>query len=82
MVGIVESVEEVFVEGMDILQAWESIKNGLELLAKSLRSKFDLASIETWQQYINQNSSDTKVNFSPLILLILKPARICVGSFR
>ena len=63
MVGIVESVEEVFVEGMDILQAWESIKNGLELLAKSLRSKFDLASIETWQQYINQNPPGTKVKF-------------------
>jgi hypothetical protein len=63
VVGIVESVEEVFVEGMDILQAWEPIKNGLELLAKSLGSKFDLASIEAWQQYINQNSSDTKGKF-------------------
>ena len=48
MVGIVESIEEVFVEGMDILQAWETIEDGLELLAKRLGSKFNLASVETW----------------------------------
>jgi hypothetical protein len=47
VVGIVESIEEVFVEGMDILQARETVEDGLELLTKRLGSKFNLASVET-----------------------------------
>ena len=56
MVGIIESIEEVFVEGMDILKAWETVKNGLELFAERLRSEFNLASVETCRQSVSQSS--------------------------
>jgi hypothetical protein len=54
VVGIIERIEEVFVEGMNILQAREAIKDGLELLAERFRREFDLASVKTWQQSVSQ----------------------------
>lgn len=60
MVGIVESIEEVFVEGMDILQAWETIKDGLELLAKRFRCEFDLASVEAWRYSVSRSALEIK----------------------
>jgi hypothetical protein len=62
VVGIVESIEEVFVEGMDILQAWETIEDGLELLAKRLGSEFNLASVETWWDSVNQSSQTSEAS--------------------
>jgi hypothetical protein len=50
-------------ERVDILQAWEPIKNSLELLAKRLGGKFDLASVEAWQQYVSRNSPGTEAKF-------------------
>jgi hypothetical protein len=81
VVGIVESVKEVFVEGMDILQAWEPIKNGLELLAKRLGGKFDLASVEAWQQYISRNPSETKAKLVTSYPADLKASTNLRGEF-
>lgn len=34
VIGIVEGIEEIFVERMNILQSWEAIENGLKLFAE------------------------------------------------
>ncbi len=46
MVGIVECVEEIFVERMDILKSRETLKDGLELFRERLGRKLDLSSVE------------------------------------
>lgn len=46
MVGIVESVEEVFVERVDVLQSRKPVEDGLELFGEGLGGEFDLASVE------------------------------------
>ncbi len=46
MVGVVKSVEEILVEWVNVLKAWETLKNEVDLLAESLLGELDLASIE------------------------------------
>ena len=48
MIGIVQSVEEVFVERMNILQAGETVEDCLEFLCKSFGGVLDFSSVETW----------------------------------
>lgn len=50
MVGIVKSVEQVLVEGMDILQSRETLKNGAELLREGLLGELDLSSVESCER--------------------------------
>lgn len=47
MVGIVEGVEEIFVEWMDVLQTRKAIKNGLQLFTECLGGELDLSGVET-----------------------------------
>lgn len=82
VVGIVERVEEILVEGMDVLEARETVQNGAEFLGKSLLSELDLSRIEGCPWISDWRSCKRVVEYSPRILLILKPARICVGSLR
>ena len=73
---------------MDILQARESIKDVLELLAESLLCILDFSGVEPWGEnfqsvivFIDNRDSFRPSDWDiPLIRLILKPARICVGS--
>lgn len=46
MVGIVEGIEEVFVERMDVLQPRKPFKDSLELFTECLGGKLDLSSVE------------------------------------
>jgi hypothetical protein len=46
MVGIVEGIEEIFVERMDILQAGKSVQDEGELLCECLLREFDFSGIE------------------------------------
>lgn len=46
VVGIVESVEEVLVEGMDILEAGEAIQDEGELLGEGFLRELDFPSVE------------------------------------
>jgi hypothetical protein len=57
MIGIVESVQEVSVEGMDIVKHRKALLDASELLAKSLLSKLDLPSIETCRKLIRSRLS-------------------------
>lgn len=46
MVGVVEGIEEIFVERVDILQSGESVEDQGELLAERLLCEFDLSSVK------------------------------------
>jgi len=46
MIGIVEGIEEVFMERMDILEAGESVQDEGELLCECLLREFDLSGVE------------------------------------
>ena len=81
VVGIIESIEEVFVEGMDILEAWETVKNGLELFTERLRSEFNLASVETCRQSVSQSSSKTKAPAVTSYSADLKASTNLCGKF-
>ena len=48
MVGVVEGIEEIFVERVDILEAGESIQDERKLLCKCLLCEFDLSCIEIY----------------------------------
>ena len=80
MISIVKGVEKVFVEGVDILEARETVEYGLKLFAKGLGCEFDFARVETCRNSCQLRLPDARNYFALLILLILKPARICVGS--
>jgi hypothetical protein len=67
------------VERMNILQAREAIENSLKLFAECFRGELDFSCIEAFAQ--RQQLFVVPSSYClPLILLILKPARICVGS--
>jgi hypothetical protein len=81
--------ESKLTERMDILQTRESIEDSLELLTESLLGIFDLTGVETCRGKIFSaiwrffHARPTKlIGIVPLIRLILKPARICVGNCR
>lgn len=46
MVGIVEGVQEILVERMDVLEAWEAIKNERDLLCEGFLRELDLTRVE------------------------------------
>jgi hypothetical protein len=46
VICIVEGVEEIAVEGMDVLKFWEAVEDGLQFLREGLGSVFDLARVE------------------------------------
>jgi hypothetical protein len=46
VVGIVEGVEKVLVEGVDVLEAREAVEDGGELFGKRLLGELDLSSVE------------------------------------
>lgn len=46
MVGIVEGIEEIFVERVDVLESWETLENGTEFLGESFLRKLDLSGVE------------------------------------
>ena len=46
VVCVVEGFEEIFVEGMDVLQPREAVKNERKLLGEGFLCKFNLSSIE------------------------------------
>jgi hypothetical protein len=46
VVGIVKGVQKIFMEGMYVLEARESIENGLEFFAKGFRGEFDFSSVK------------------------------------
>ena len=46
VVGVVQGVEEVFVEGMNVLEAWKAVEDCLQLFAKSLGGVLNFADIE------------------------------------
>lgn len=48
VVGVVEGIEEIFVEGVNILETGESIQNKLEFFGESLLREFDFSGVEIW----------------------------------
>lgn len=76
MVGIVKSVEQIFVERVDVLQSRKPVEDGLELFGEGFGGEFDLASVKICDNVLASLSNISSRNFSLLILLILKPARI------
>jgi hypothetical protein len=48
VVGVVEGIEEIFVERVDILEAGESVQDERELFCKCLLCEFDLSGIEIY----------------------------------
>jgi hypothetical protein len=52
MVGIVEGVEEIFVEGMDVLQPREAVKNERKLLGEGFLCKFNLSGVEICEKSV------------------------------
>lgn len=48
MIGIVKRVEKIFVEGMYVLEAGETVENRLEFVTKSFGCKLDLSSVEAY----------------------------------
>ena len=46
MVGVVECVEEVLVEGVNICESGKSIEDGLQLFAKGVLCKLDFSEVE------------------------------------
>ena len=47
VVGIVKSIEQVLVEGVNILQPRETLEDGSELFAEGLLGELDLSRIES-----------------------------------
>jgi len=82
VVGIVKSVEEIFVERMDILESWEAIEDETKFLAEGLLCEFDLSCIKICRHSVSISFTPVwyRDSFLLRILLMLKPARICVGS--
>lgn len=81
VVGIIEGIEKIFVERVNVLQPWKAVEDGLELLAECFRRELDLSRVKVCK--LCQPTSHISDTIGVLrILLILKPARICVGSFR
>jgi len=73
--------EELLTEWMYVLQAGKPLENGGQLLGERLLRIFDLAGVECCN-HISPVPADMCHVGLPLILLILKPARICVGRRR
>lgn len=95
MVGIVECVEQILVERMNILQSGKTLEDGTELFGKGFLGELDLSSIKACRRMVSSGKiqsihtiesrtlkSTAGIWISPLILLILKPARIWVGNLR
>ena len=55
MVGIVEGIEEVFVERVYILKAWEAVENGLEFFGERLGGELDFSSIKACKNRLVAN---------------------------
>jgi hypothetical protein len=68
-------------EGVDVLKSREAVEDCLELFAKRLGCELDFSSIEACGGQITVPWGPSFCH-SPRILLILKPDRIWVGSFR
>ncbi len=66
---------------MDVLETGKPFQNGLQLFAEGLGCELDFASVETWPVVSTEDITSLEEG-SPLILLILNPARIWVGSRR
>ena len=47
MVGIVECVQQIFVEWVDVLESGEAVEDRLELLTEGLRGELDFSGVET-----------------------------------
>ena len=83
MVGIVQSVHQIAVERVDVLESREAIEDGLQLLSKRLGRKFDLSRVELMRVSVENDFLPKLCGFrTARILLIWNPARICVGSRR
>ena len=52
VVCVVEGVEEIFVEGMDVLQPREAVKNERKLLGKGFLCKFNLSGVEICEKSV------------------------------
>lgn len=50
MVGIIERVEQIFMEGVDILEAREAIEDERELLGECFLSELDLSGVEIYKK--------------------------------
>jgi hypothetical protein len=46
VIGIVEGVHKIAVERVDVLQFWEAIEDGLQLVGEGLGRESDFSSIE------------------------------------
>jgi hypothetical protein len=46
MIGIVEGVQEIFMEWMNVLEPWKAVQYQRELFCKCLLCVFNLSSIE------------------------------------
>lgn len=82
VVGIVQGVEKILVERVDVCEAREAVKDGLDLLGKGLGGVLDFTDVEGYAMSISLLSSALNGGGQPLILEILNPARICVGKRR
>jgi hypothetical protein len=83
MIGIIERVQEIFVEWMYVLEAGKAIEDDLKFLAESFGGELDFSSIEAYEtpcQYLR--GLDEQIGGRPRIRLILKPDLICVGRRR
>lgn len=49
MVGIVEGVEQILVEGVDVLQAREAVEDGAKLLGEGLLGELDFSGVEAYE---------------------------------
>jgi hypothetical protein len=85
MVGIVESIQEILVEWVNVLQTREGIEDRGEFLAESFLCVFDLSRVEV---FCRKDPSVLQLSFTLVswrknllrIRLMANPARICVGS--
>jgi hypothetical protein len=66
---------------MNVLETGKPFQNCLQLFAEGLGRELDFTSVETWP-VISMKDTIPLEEGSPLILLILNPARIWVGSRR
>lgn len=82
MVGIIERIEQIFVKRMNVLQAGKALENRLKFFAEGFGGKPDFSSVKSWIQMSASRLLHCQNIYSPLILLILNPARICVGNLR
>lgn len=78
VVGIVESIEQILVEGVDVLELGEALEDGLDFLGESLAGVLDFARVEGCARGLSVHWILQKgaVGGVPRILVILKPALI------